>query len=154
MALEFNYDRMVQKALLQVVRETLDLTAKNGLVGSHHFYLTFQTNRSDVQLADKLREKYPEEMTIVLQHQFWDLEVSETGFGVTLSFDDKHEKIWIPYVAIVNFLDPSVKFGLQFEAADPENNGDQGPKPDNKKDAASDTSSSAKVVTLDAFRKK
>lgn len=154
MALELNYDRMVQKALLQVVRDTLALTAKNGLVGAHHFYLTFQTNRSDVQLPEKLREKYPEEMTIVLQHQFWDLEVTDTGFGVTLSFDDKHEKIWIPYTAIVNFLDPSVKFGLQFEATEPESNGDHGPKPDNKRDLSPETPSSGKVVTLDAFRKK
>lgn len=150
MALELDYDRMVQKALLQVVRDALSLTAEKGLSGSHHFYLTFQTNRSDVQMPENLREKYPEEMTIVLQHQFWNLSVTPSGFGVTLSFDDRHEDLWVPFTAIVSFLDPSVKFGLQFESVQPVE--PEGSTSTSSQQPAKDTSS--KVVTLDAFRKK
>lgn len=150
--MEFDYDRMVQKALMQVVREALSQTAEKGLVGSHHFYVTFQTNRSDVVMPASLREKYPEEMTIVLQHQFWDLKVTATSFSVTLSFDDKHEVLTIPFGAVINFLDPSVKFGLQFDPQAPppaSDNGGHAPKAEGKgkKDAS-------KVVALDTFRKK
>ena len=151
MALDLDYDRMVQKALLQVVRDALTLTAEKGLTGSHHFYLTFQTNRSDVQIPENLKEKYPEEMTIVLQHQFWDLSVSPVGFGVTLSFDDRQENLWVPFSAIVSFLDPSVKFGLQFESVEPPVESSTSTSTSSQH-SSKDTSS--KVVTLDAVRKK
>lgn len=99
-----------------VVRDALARTAANGLPGAHHFYITFKTKAPGVGLARHLAEKYPDEMTIVLEHQFWDLEVREGDFEVTLSFNNRPERIAIPFVAIAAFADPSVKFGLQFPA--------------------------------------
>ncbi|MFN7709722.1 MAG: SspB family protein [Holosporales bacterium] len=156
----FDYDQMVQSALRRVVCQTLQMTAKNGLPGSHHFYLTFETNRPDVKIPDFLRERHPQEVTIVLQHQFWDLDADEEGFRVTLSFNDSLERIAVPYAALISFLDPSVKFGLQFIPTPPQEgerkmrktttvkvkHEDRGPK------ASAEPSSN--VVTLDAFRKK
>src|SRR5262245_3098460 len=111
------YDRMVEDALRGVVRRALSDVSKSGLPGDHHFYLTFRTGEADVQIAPALKSQYPKEMTIVLQHQFWGLEVNEDGFAVTLSFGGKHERLVVPYRSIVSFADPSVKFGLQFETS-------------------------------------
>jgi hypothetical protein len=112
------YDQMVEAAMRGVVREALARSAANGLPGAHHFYITFKTRAPGVGLSAYLAEKYPDEMTIVLEHQFWDLDVSEDQFGVTLSFNNRPERIVIPFCAIAAFADPSVKFGLQFPAAD------------------------------------
>jgi hypothetical protein len=121
------YDRMVETALRGVVREALTLTAEHGLPGNHHFYITFRTDHPGVSLADYLRERFPGEMTIVLQLQFWGLKVEDDRFEVTLSFNDKPERLCIPFAAVTAFADPSVRFGLQFEAgqesADPEDLG-------------------------------
>jgi len=111
------YDQMVETAMRGVVREALSRTAANGLPGAHHFYITFKTKAPGVGLARPLAEKYPDEMTIVLEHQFWDLDVREDDFAVTLSFNNRPERITIPFLAIAAFADPSVKFGLQFPAA-------------------------------------
>lgn len=111
---KFDYEMMVQSALRRVVQDALTQVEKGGLPGTHHFYITFETNRQDVTIPDFLREKHPEEVTIVLQHQFWDLKVTDVGFSVNLSFNDRHEEIYVPYIAIISFLDPAVKFGLQF----------------------------------------
>lgn len=111
----FKYDRMVERALRGVVREALREAAANGLPGNHHFYISFRTDHADVSIAPYLHERYPDEMTIVLQHQFWGLEVDEDGFEVTLSFNDKPERLVIPLQSITAFADPSVRFGLQFE---------------------------------------
>lgn len=110
------YDQMVEAAMRGVVREALARTSANGLPGAHHFYITFKTRMPGVGLAEHLAQKYPDEMTIVLEHQFWDLEVREDDFAVTLSFNNKPERIVIPFAAIAAFADPSVKFGLQFPA--------------------------------------
>jgi uncharacterized protein len=111
------YDRLVEDALRSVVRRALQEVAANGLPGDHHFYLTFHTQEAGVSISPALRAQYPKEMTIVLQHQFWGLEIMEDAFTVTLSFGGKHEKLLIPFQAVVSFADPSVKFGLQFESA-------------------------------------
>lgn len=111
------YDRMVEDALRGVVRRALTEVASSGLPGDHHFYLTFRTTEPGVHIAPALRGQYPKEMTIVLQHQFWGLEINEEHFAVTLSFGGKHERLVVPYRAVVSFADPSVKFGLQFESA-------------------------------------
>jgi hypothetical protein len=111
------YDQMVETAMRGVVRQALAHAAANGLPGAHHFYVTFKTQAPGVGLAAHLASKYPDEMTIVLEHQFWDLEVREDGFDVTLSFNNRPERISIPLAAIAAFADPSVKFGLQFPAA-------------------------------------
>jgi hypothetical protein len=112
------YDQMVEAAMRGVVREALARAAANGLPGAHHFYITFKTRAAGVGLGAHLAEKYPDEMTIVLEHQFWDLQVAEDFFAVTLSFNNRPERITIPFESIAAFADPSVKFGLQFPAAD------------------------------------
>jgi hypothetical protein len=109
------YDRMVEAALRGVVREAVAQAAENGLPGGHHFYITFKTNAPGVDISDHLRAKYPEEMTIVIEHQFWDLTVTDESFAVTLSFNNRPERLTVPFTAIGAFADPSVKFGLQFQ---------------------------------------
>jgi hypothetical protein len=155
---KFDYEMMVQNALRSVVRDALNHVEKHGLPGSHHFYITFETNRSDVKIPDFLKQKHPDEVTIVLQHQFWDLKVEEKGFGVSLSFNDVHEAIYVPYAAIISFLDPSVKFGLQFIPDEPPSDGTRSSshsrESNHKKADPSDPPKADNVVTLDNFRKK
>jgi hypothetical protein len=109
------YDILVQEALRGMVRNVLADTAKGGLGGDHHFFVTFDTTAEGVKLSDRLRERYPEEMTIVLQHQFWDLKVTDELFEVGLSFGGVAERLVVPLAAIKAFADPSVQFTLQFE---------------------------------------
>jgi uncharacterized protein len=109
------YDVLVQKALRGMVRDVLADTAKTGLLGEHHFFITFDTSAEGVQLSERMRAQYPEEMTIVLQHQFWDLKVTDEAFEVGLSFGGVSERLHIPFAAIKAFADPSVQFTLQFE---------------------------------------
>jgi uncharacterized protein len=112
------YDVMVETALRSVVRDALHQAATEGLPGEHHLYITFLTHDDGVDIPDHLREKYPEEMTIVVQHQFWDLETSDTEFSIKLSFNDVTEHLRVPFAAITAFADPSVNFGLQFKFQD------------------------------------
>lgn len=109
------YDLLTQQALRGVVRRVLTDAAKNGLPGEHHFYITFDTRVPNVRLSARMREQYPEEMTVVLQHQFWDLTVTDASFEVGLSFNGISEKLFVPFEAIKGFFDPSVQFGLQFQ---------------------------------------
>ena len=136
----FRYDVMVQEALLGVVRKVLSETARHGLSGEHHFYITFRSEGPGVKLSNRLKEKYPEEMTIVLQHQFWDLAVGEHAFEVGLSFGGVPEKLVVPFEALTGFFDPSVQFGLKFspdEAAADNDEGEEAvaPPPPAKKPA-------------------
>ncbi len=161
------YDRMVEEALRSVVRRSLTYAAKHGLQDDHHFYITFRTDDPGTQVPPRLRERYPNEMTIVLQYQFWDLEVSEEGFSVALSFGEVAEKLVVPFPAVVAFADPSVQFGLQFDVA----NGEGAAAPSSGEEAEADLESAANgassspskgkapahsenVVPLDTFRKK
>jgi hypothetical protein len=114
------YDLLVQDALKGVVRKVLSEAGKDGLSGDHHFYISFRTEYPGVRLSNRLREKYPQEMTIVLQHQFWDLAVTEHTFEVGLSFSGVPERLLIPFDALTGFFDPSVQFGLKFEAHEDE----------------------------------
>ena len=114
----FHYDALVDDALRSVVRRVLTQVAEKGLPGSHHFYISFRSTDPGVMLPDYLRAKYPEEMTIVLQHRFWDLTVNEDRFDVKLTFDGIPERLVVPFASIKVFFDPSVRYGLQFE--DPE----------------------------------
>ena len=109
------YDLLTQEALRSVLRRVLQDAAKNGLPGDHHFYISFNTDAPGVRLSKRLRAQYPEEMTVVLQHQFRDLTVSEQAFEVGLSFSGVNEHLVVPFDAIKRFFDPSVQFGLQFE---------------------------------------
>jgi len=161
---QLRYDKMVEAALRGVVRSALKQVAEIGLPGNHHFYLTFRTGHRGVKIPDYLRSQYPGEMTIVLQFQFFGLDVTEDLFSVTLSFNNVHERLTIPFAAITTFADPSVNFALQFQpvAADRVGGAETveelpppaapGPRP-----AAATGSTEEKrgeVVALDAFRKK
>ncbi|MGE0251813.1 MAG: SspB family protein [Dongiaceae bacterium] len=160
---ELEYEKLVEDALRGVVRAALRQVAKHGLPGAHHFYLTFRTDFDGVKLPDYLRQKYPGEMTIVLQHQFYDLEVVEEYFEVTLSFNSAPERLHIPFAAITGFADPAVKFGLQFhspegfeEMEDDIPEGEDLPPLTKEGKAAKDAAKGDgnNVVTLDQFRKK
>jgi hypothetical protein len=131
----FRYDLLTQQALRGVVRNVLaEAAKKKGLPGDHHFYITFDTTAEGVRMSERLRLQYPEQMTIILQHQFWDLSVNERGFEVGLSFGGIPEKLSIPFEAISGFFDPSVQFGLQFEEV---SEGEERPSPANAQDKPS-----------------
>ena len=157
------YNRMVENALRAVMSEALKLVARQGFPENHHFYITFRTDHPGVMLEATLRQRYPEEMTIVIQHQFWNLVVDEDGFSVGLSFDGVRQTLGIPFAAVTNFADPSVKFGLHFEVADEPTVRDD-PQPGifstvtnltkRPKRTKSDSQQGADVVTLDSRRKK
>ena len=112
---QIRYDLLTQQALRGVVRSVLTDAAKKGLPGDHHFYISFNTEADGVRMSDRLRAQYPQTMTIILQHQFWDLNVTEQGFDVGLSFGGVMERLSVPFDAVSGFFDPSVQFGLQFE---------------------------------------
>jgi len=174
------YDILAQEALRGVMRKVLAEVARTGLPGNHHFFITFLTGAPGVRISPRLREKYPEQMTIVIQFQYWDLKVSDTGFEIGLSFSDVPERLEIPFSAVRGFYDPSVNFELEFDvkteaaaekegkAAKPPVEGPKAVAPAKKaetkkkaaetaKDAPTEAAPPAKgadVVSLDAFRKK
>ncbi|UOK72900.1 SspB family protein [Ancylobacter polymorphus] len=123
------YDLLVQDALRGVVGRVLTDVARDGLPGEHHLYLSFDTRAAGVRISPRLKERYPEEMTIVLQHQFWDLIVTDQFFEVGLSFNGIPERLHVPYAALKGFFDPSVKFGLQFETAEEDGVGETPAEP-------------------------
>ena len=152
------YDLLAQNALKGVVREALRIAATTGLPGEHHFYIAFHTRAPGVELSEKIAARYPREMTIVLQHQYWNLSVHDDRFEVELSFDNVPEHLVIPFDAVKGFLDPAVQFGLQFESVPLKSKLKEVPAavPDA---AAADSATapaadSLKIVSLDSFRKK
>ncbi len=164
-----DYDRMVDSALRQVVRDALIEAGEVGLRGNHHFYISFNTSYPGVEIPDYLRQQYAEEMTIVVQHQFWGLEVTDDWFTVTLSFNKVQERLEIPFAAVSAFADPSVEFGLQFRvdtSAIAPRTGNAVEAPVKIEPAQDDTPQPAvagaapaadktgEVITLDSFRKK
>ncbi|MBI1210615.1 MAG: hypothetical protein GC190_04075 [Alphaproteobacteria bacterium] len=157
------YAELTDRALRGVVRDVLLIVAKKGLLGSHHFYIAFDTRHPGVRISDALREQYPFEMAIVLQHQFWDLQVTEHDFEVTLSFNKIPETIRVPFLAIRGFRDPSVEFGFQFQSPPPHPGTaiatkSETPLPapieEEEKVAEVPREEPGQVVSLDAFRKK
>jgi len=153
------YEAMAQDALRGVVKTALKrAAAPEGLPGAHHFYITFKTDAAGVSAPPDLIGKYPDEMTIVLQHQYWDLAPGETFFSVTLQFGGQPKRLSIPYAAITRFYDPSVQFLLQFEAppaAPPEAKAaPAAAAPEAKAEAAAAKPAEATIVSLDQFRKK
>jgi hypothetical protein len=155
----FQYDKMVERALRGVVRDALKRAACEGLRGGHHFYLGFVTQMPGVEIPDQLRAKYPGEMTIVLQNQFWDLEVGEEAVSVTLSFQKQLERLTIPFAAIRSFADPSVNFALEFAGppAPPSAVGSlpaPAAKAPPKAEEQPQEKPAAEIVTLDKFRKR
>lgn len=150
------YDKMVEGALRLVVRQSLTYASENGLPGQHHFYIGFETDAPGVDIPDSLRKDYPREMTIALQHQFWELAVTDDHFEVTLSFHNTPNRLVVPFTAVTSFVDPSVPFGLKFQMQ-----GDEAPPAIDEPEAANSTSREADgerpsgdVITLDAFRRK
>ena len=164
------YKELVDDALRNVVRQALARVSESGLPGNHHLYVSFRANYPGVLAPDHLRRKFPDEITIVLQHQYWGLTVGEDSFEITLSFNGVHELLSIPFSAITGFVDPSVRFGLQFqvegdeaEGAEQEsatvgdslaNTAEFGDQPIDPPAAGSDGSDGENIVTLDQFRKK
>ena len=153
------YDKMIESAMRGVVRQAISEAAKHGLPGAHHFYISFRTDHPGTTVPDYLKSRYPQEMTIVLQYQFWGLDVEEESFSVTLSFNNVHERLTVPFQAVTVFADPAAKFTLPFQAA-PVAPGQpalaETPKPDPQAPppAEEPAAEGAKVVALDAFRKK
>jgi len=154
------YDRMVENALRGVVKEAVEEVMKDGLPEEHHFYITFITDYPGVKIPDYLRDRYPGEMTIVLQFQFYDLDVNDERLQVTLSFNNVPEKLEVPLAAITIFADPSVNFALQFqpvgEDGEPDLDPDDIPPSDDdgSDDDSKDDKKTGEVVSLDTFRKK
>ena len=150
----FDYPSMVEAALRGVVREVLGRVARDGLRGNHHFYVSFRTTSPGVVLPDYLRGKYPDEMTIVLQHQFWGLKIEDGRFSISLSFQNRPEELTIPFAAITTFADPSVNFGLRFDAgAAPPAAGLPATVADPAGPPAAERPA-AEIVALDKFRKR
>jgi hypothetical protein len=154
-----DYGRLVECALRQVVRDALAVVATEGLPGRHHLYITFRTDHPGVTIADDLRARYPTEMTIVLQHEFWGLEVENDRFSVLLKFAGVPQRLEIPFEAVSVFADPSVEFGLQFGASGAVPAGssvqsDASVGPLREGDASPQEQASAEVVALDRFRKR
>jgi hypothetical protein len=153
-----DYGNLMHDAMRSLIQRVLTRISEEGLPGAHHFFITFDTLHPDVELADWLSDRYPGEMTIVLQHWFDNLEVTDEGFSVTLNFGNSPEPLYIPYEAIKTFVDPSVEFGLRFETQDDEaedgDDDEEAPmeemaEPDDEQPAHKD----AEVVSLDSFRK-
>ena len=155
------YDEIVQEALRAVVGRVLGEVQQGGgeLPGNHHFYITFKTGAAGVSIPKSLRERFPDEMTIVLQNKFWDLKVDEDGFSVGLSFNQIPSKLDIPFAAITAFVDPAVDFGLQFQALgagtapEPHENAEND-SPEQGREAGVEGDDGSNVVTVDFGRKK
>ena len=167
MSRSIDYGNLMHEAMRGLIRKVLTDVSENGLPGAHHFFITFDTSHPDAELADWLSDRYPGEMTVVMQHWYDKLEVTEDGFAITLNFGDAPEPLYVPYDAIKTFVDPSVEFGLRFESQgeDSEENktvaptemlpGAKVPTP-KKTDKAPEQDKDAKpadVVSLDSFRK-
>ncbi len=154
MADEIDYGNLMHNAMRSLIQDVLAEVKKNGLPGEHHFFITFDTNHADVEMVSWLKDRYPTEITVVMQHWYDDLEVRDDGFSVTLNFGDTPEHLVIPYEAILTFVDPSVEFGLRFETnEEDEETDEQKPtvsKESNKDDTKKET---GQVVSLDNFRK-
>jgi hypothetical protein len=155
------YDVLLAEATRGVVRKVLAEVAKTGLPGEHHFFISFITKAPGVRISQRLLDQYPNDMTIVLQNQFWDLKVGEIGFEVGLSFDDKPETLVVPFTSIKGFFDPSVQFGLQVTAAVGLPSEDETAEAREQSELtpavtapAANEAPGEKVVSLDSFRKK
>lgn len=155
MSRDIDYGNLMHTAMRGLIKTVLKDVAMHGLPGQHHFFITFDTSHPDAELADWLSDRYPGEMTVVMQHWFENLDVGDDGFAVTLNFGDAPEPLYIPYDAIKTFVDPSVEFGLRFETTDESGDDDDPPpRPRPASDVEPPTAKSdAEVVSLDSFRK-
>lgn len=153
MSRSIDYGNLMHDAMRSLIRQVLTDVAENGLPGAHHFFITFDTMHPDVEIADWLSDRFPEDMTVVMQHWFEDLDVGEDGFAVTLNFGDNPERMFIPFDAIRTFVDPSVEFGLRFETQEAEDDEDELDDGDEATAEDDEPQKDADVVSLDSFRK-
>lgn len=158
MSSTIDYGNLMHRAMRSLIQEVLIRVRDNGLPGAHHFFITFDTMHPDVEIADWLSDRYPGEMTVVIQHWFDNLVVTDEGFTITLNFGDNPETLYIPYDAIKTFVDPSVEFGLRFETqedSDDAQDTDEAPMDEmvEPEDEAASETHDAEVVSLDQFRK-
>lgn len=164
MSRAIDYGNLMHEAMRGLIRKVLSDVSENGLPGDHHFFITFDTSHPDAELADWLFDRYPGEMTVVMQHWYDNLEVTDEGFSVTLNFGDAPEPLYIPYDAIRTFVDPSVEFGLRFETQEGEDAEDvptpqlqppaqPAPTAVRSADESEKTTKDAEIVSLDSFRK-
>ncbi len=150
-----DYGNLMHRAMRGLIQSVLEDVAKNGLPGAHHFFITFDTTHPDVAMADWLRARYPAEMTVVIQHWFENLSVTDDGFSVTLNFGNSPEPLVIPFDAVRTFVDPSVEFGLRFESREEEEDEEEEGEEDGDDDPPTSPPArpEAEVVRLDTFRK-
>lgn len=159
MSRTIDYGNLMHDAMRGLIRRVLDDIAANGLPGEHHFFITFDTAHPDAELADWLSDRYPGEMTVVMQHWYDGLDVGDDGFSITLNFGDAPEPLYIPYDAIRTFVDPSVEFGLRFEQQEDEKEPSTelavAPAEESSEDinVPEETPKDAEIVSLDSFRK-
>ncbi len=155
MSRSIEYGNLMHDAMRGLIRQVLLDVAANGLPGNHHFFITFDTSHPDAELADWLSDRYPGEMTVVMQHWYDKLEVTEDGFSVTLNFGDAPEPLYIPYDAIRTFVDPSVEFGLKFEQQEPSAGEERTltQKEESELEVPEEPPKAAEIVSLDSFRK-
>ncbi|MCH2066683.1 SspB family protein [Shimia sp.] len=151
-----DYGNLMHRAMRSLIQTVLADVQQNGLPGEHHFFITFDTQHPDVEIAEWLSDRYPGEMTVVMQHWYDNLTVTDEGFAVTLNFGDAPEPLYIPYNSIKTFVDPSVEFGLRFETQDEdeaEDVLDELPEEINLEEIVEEPRKDAEVVSLDSFRK-
>ena len=154
MADEIDYGNLMHNAMRSLIQDVLADVKINGLPGEHHFFITFDTNHAEVEMAPWLKERYPTEITVVMQHWYDDLEVRDDGFSITLNFGDTPEHLVIPYEAILTFVDHSVEFGLRFETSEEEDRNEE-PAVFSSDDADMKKADkkTGQIVSLDSFRK-
>ena len=155
MANEIDYGNLMHNAMRSLIQDVLAEVKINGLPGEHHFFITFDTNHTEVEMASWLKERYPTEITVVMQHWYEDLDVRDDGFSVTLNFGDTPEHLVIPYESILTFVDPSVEFGLRFEASEEEEHSSGEPAVLSSNPTTDDKAKkeTGQIVSLDSFRK-
>jgi len=150
---KIDYGTMMHRALRGLIVEVLRGVERDGLPGDHHFFITIDMRHPDMQIADWLRERYPDEMTIVMQHWFDGLKVDDEGFAVTLNFGDMPEPLYVPFDAIRTFVDPSVEFGLRFETHESDEDDEDEAEAPMHQNVEPEARPEAEVVSLDKFRK-
>ena len=159
MSQSIDYGNLMHKAMRGLIQDVLEDVRDNGLPGTHHFFITFDTTHPEARLADWLKQRYPCEMTVVMQHWYDDLDVGDQGFSVTLNFGDAPENLFIPYDSIQTFVDPSVEFGLRFESQEDDAEPEPFPAPKEELPKAEESGeeepdkTDAEIVSLDSFRK-
>lgn len=154
MSRSLDYGNLMHRAMRGLIKDVLLDVKANGLPGDHHFFITFDTQHEAVNIAEWLMKRYPEEMTVVMQHWYDNLDVTDDGFHITLNFGDQPEPLYIPYDAIITFVDPSVEFGLRFETHDSYDDDEDDDDFDaDDSDAPNENKAAGQVVSLDQFRK-